>query len=63
MITSDHGYKKNDFECPDCAAGEIHSKVNHLLSMAPSEAREEYLVYKERKREAKRQSWPHFKSS
>ena len=55
VFHSDHGYKRHEFECVDIAANEIQSKINHLLNWRHSEARKEYLAYKEKRRS--KHSW------
>jgi hypothetical protein len=57
VFHSDQGYKKHELECEDSVAAEIHSKINHLLNWQPSDAREDYLIYKDKKMQSRRHSW------
>jgi viroplasmin and RNaseH domain-containing protein len=55
VISTETGYLKHVFEAAESVAEEIHDKINYLLKGRPSQARTEYLAYKERK--LTRKSW------
>ncbi len=55
-LTTEQDYKKLDFEAEAGMAIEIHSKLSHLIDWQPSKTREDYLAYKEKKRQ-RRQTW------